>query len=277
MAKLREALDAGSAILSGGGSALDAVEAAIVVLEDSGIFNAGSGARLQLDGVVRLDASIMEGESLRTGAVAGVERIRNPIRAARLVMERTPHVLLAGDKARRFARLQGLAAAGRPSARSRERLHEELRAGGPLVALARRLQKDTVGAVALDRRGTVAAGVSTGGHSFMLPGRVGDSPIVGAGNYAENGAGAVAMTGDGECIIRVAAAKEIAMGLSRGGSARAVARATLRRMRSRTQGTGGALVIGAGGEIALVHTTPHLLGAYRAGRRLAVGNRFDRV
>jgi beta-aspartyl-peptidase (threonine type) len=274
---LRRALAAGYAVLQGGGPALDAVEAAIVVLEDSGIFNAGSGARLQLDGAARSDASLMEGKTLRAGAVAGIERIRNPIHAARLVMDRTPHVLLIGEQARRFARLHHLPA-GRRSPRSVARLREQLRtSSGPLVELARRMQKDTVGAVALDLSGTVAAGVSTGGITLMVPGRVGDSPIVGAGVYADNRAGGIAMTGDGECIIRIGAAKEISLGLARRRAPGSVAAQTLRRMRQRTRGTGGALVLDADGRFALAHTTDYLLGAYRAGRRQRVASRFNKI
>jgi beta-aspartyl-peptidase (threonine type) len=247
-----------------------------VILEDSGAFNAGSGARLQLDGAARLDASLMEGASLRAGAVAGLEGIRNAISAARLVMERTPHVLLMGAPARRLARLHGLRA-GRRAAERLAQVRAQRRGGGPLVELARRLQKDTVGAVALDRNGLLAAGVSTGGITWMLPGRVGDSPIVGAGVYAENAGGAAALTGDGEGIIRMSAAKEITMALFAGQTPSAAARRTLRKMRERTQKTGGALVLDARGRLALVHTTDHLLGGYRVGQRARIGDRFDRV
>jgi beta-aspartyl-peptidase (threonine type) len=277
LAVLRQALAAGYAVLTGGGPALDAVERAIVVLEDSGIFNAGSGARLQLDGAARLDASLMEGKTLRAGAVAGIERIRNPIHAARLVMDRTPHVLLIGEQARRFARLHHLRA-GRRSPRSVARWRAQLRtADGALVELARQMQKDTVGAVALDQSGTVAAGVSTGGITLMVPGRVGDSPIVGAGMYADNRAGGIAMTGDGECIIRIGAAKEISLGLARRRPPGSAAAETLRGMRQLTQGTGGALVLGADGRFALVHTTEYLLGAYRTGHEQRVASRFRKI
>ncbi len=276
LAVLRRAVDEGYRVLIQDGSAIDAVEAAIVILEDSGAFNAGSGARLQLDGVARLDASLMEGAGLRAGAVAGLEGVRNAISAARLVMEQTPHVLLVGAPARRLARLHGLRA-GRRSAARLAQVRGQQRAGGPLVELARRLQKDTVGAVALDHAGLLAAGVSTGGITWMLPGRVGDSPIVGAGVYAENAGGAVAMTGDGEGIIRVSAAKEITMAMLAGQSPSAAARRTLRKMRDRTQKTGGALVLDGRGRLALVHTTDHLLGGYRVGRRLRVADRFDRI
>ncbi len=273
---LRQAMAKGYEVLAGGGAAIDAVEEAIVILEDSGLFNAGSGARLQLDGAARLDASVMEGEGLRAGAVAGVERIRNPIKAARLVMDETPHVLLIGEPARRFARLHGLAPGRRSPARLAQ-LREQVRAGGALVELARRMQEETVGAVALDRSGTVAAGVSTGGISVMLPGRVGDSPLVGAGLYADDTAGAVAMTGTGECIIRVSAAKAIAARLEARQSPLAAGRATLRAMRARTSGTGGALVLGRRGDFAVVHTTAYMLAGYRAGRRTRVANRFEQV
>lgn len=276
LAVIRQAVNDGYHLLTRDGTAIDAVEAAIVILEDSGAFNAGSGARLQLDGAARLDASLMEGAGLHAGAVAGLEGVRNAIRAARLVMERTPHVLLMGAPARRLARLHRLPVGRRSPARLAQ-VRAQRRAGGPLVELARRLQKDTVGAAALDRTGLLAAGVSTGGTTWMLPGRVGDSPIVGAGVYADNGGGAAALTGDGEGIIRVSAAKEITMALLSGQSPAAAARGTLRKMLERTQKTGGALVLDARGRLALVHTTNYLLGGYRVGRRTRIADRFERV
>ncbi|MBH0202228.1 MAG: hypothetical protein HP496_08035, partial [Nitrospira sp.] len=208
---LRAALQVGYHLLDRGSSALVAVEQTIRTLERSGLFNAGKGSHLQLDGVRRMDASIMEGHGLRAGAVASIEGIVHPITAARLVMEETDHVLLVGPSAGQFARhfkLEGHQRSGKPC-----RFFYE-------VAL-RKIKRSqdrhgTVGAVALDRTGTVAAGASTGGIDRMLPGRVGDTPIIGCGVYADNESGAVSMTGLGEGIIRIAVAKEICNLLDQG-------------------------------------------------------------
>ncbi|HLB94610.1 MAG TPA: isoaspartyl peptidase/L-asparaginase family protein, partial [Nitrospiria bacterium] len=209
--KLAASIGAGFSILSDGGTSLAAVEEAIRILEDSGLFNAGRGSRLQLDGRCRMDASIMEGQDLKAGAVAGVEDVRNPIRVARLVMEKTPHVLLAGEGARRLARFFKIEGGFSPTKRSLKILKETVRKKEEETA---RLYDsiyghETVGAVALDRFGHLAAGASTGGISVMLPGRVGDSPLIGSGVYADNEAGALSLTGWGESIIRAGLAKEI--------------------------------------------------------------------
>src|SRR5205085_11798733 len=176
-------------------------------------------AHLQLDGVRRMDASIMEGRGLAAGAVAGIEQVRHPISAARLVMERTAHVLLAGRRATEFAHHFKLARQPAPRKSSpapskRHASREAVTATGPQRRMLRLYQtmlgEETVGAVSLDLTGNLAAGASTGGIAFMLPGRVGDSPLIGCGIYADNEAGAVSMTGLGESIMRLAVAKEIA-------------------------------------------------------------------
>ena len=193
---LRQVLKEGYALLQNGTSAVDTVEAAVVLLERSGRFNAGGGSKRQMDGVMRMDASIMDGHDLSAGAVAAMEGILTPISAARCVMEQTPHVMLAGEAARKLARSFGV-----------EPLLPSLRRKQPTKLseiptrwrqLSKRLSKlGTVGAVARDRHDHLAAGTSTGGFSLMLPGRVGDSPLIGAGTYADDRSGAVSMTGDG--------------------------------------------------------------------------------
>ena len=198
LAKLEEALRAGHAVLAGGGSSLRAVEAAINLLEDSGIFNAGKGAVTTTAGVAELDASIMDGRTLAAGAVAGVRRLPNPIDAARLVMERSPHVLLVGEGAEAFAAREGLPLVDAAYFTRR-----------PTASLGAEEKYGTVGAVALDRAGNLAAGTSTGGTARKLPGRVGDSPIIGAGTYADNRCGAISATGQGEYFIRAVVAHEI--------------------------------------------------------------------
>ena len=202
IAALGRAVDAGYRVLIEGGSSLDAVTAAVVALEDDALFNAGRGAVYNAEGRHELDASIMDGATLRAGAVAAVSRIRNPVLAARAVMEKSAHVLLAGRGAEHFAGAQGLRLARKSYFHTPERL----------AALKKGLKRHhgTVGAVALDRHGDLAAATSTGGYTGKLPGRVGDSPIIGAGTYADNATCAVSGTGWGEGFIRVALAHEVA-------------------------------------------------------------------
>lgn len=256
---LAEALAAGHAILRQGGSALLAVERTICVLEDSALFNAGRGSKHQLDGIQRMDASIMEGNRLQAGAVASLEGFVHPITAARLVMEETGHVLLAGPMAARFARQFKLQRHVRSSARPRpyERLFSRHR--------SRMKGHGTVGAVALDRAGTVAAGASTGGVDGMLPGRVGDTPLIGCGVYADNRSGAVSMTGRGEGIIRLAVAKAICERLAAGQSPALAAKTVLRQLVSRIDGAAGTLVMTADGRFSIAHVTPYMAAGWWDG------------
>lgn len=269
---IEAALAEGHRLLMAGASALSVVEEAIRLLEDSGLFNAGRGSNRQLDGVRRMDASIMEGRELRAGAVASIERIIHPITAARLVMEKTAHVLLVGQSASRFADYFGLERAPRvkrtagsqanqlklrAGVRRTLRLHRAMMQTGRLRA--RSLGKETVGAVALDLSGTVAAGASTGGVDVMLPGRVGDTPLIGCGVYADNEAGAVSMTGLGESIIRVSVAKEISDLLASGLSPAVSANQVLRKVVERLRGAAGVLVLSPDGRFAIRHSTPHMV------------------
>jgi beta-aspartyl-peptidase (threonine type) len=273
---LADALATGHAILARGGPALVAVECTIGFLEQSGLFNAGRGANRQLDGVQRMDASIMEGAQLRAGAVASIEGIVHPITAARLVMEDTNHVLLIGSPATRFARyyrLEQLTRAGSPRRRS-DLSPRAATAAARTIRLYRAMLKDkrtrksqhgTVGAVAVDRYRTVAAGASTGGIDSMLPGRVGDTPLIGCGVYADNQAGAVSMTGIGEGIIRLAIAKTICDHLAMGKSPAVAARQVLRMLVSRIHGSAGALVLSPNGRFAIRHVTPHMAAGWWNG------------
>jgi len=275
---LAGALRAGHHRLQRGASALETVEATIRELEASGLFNAGTGSKLQLDGARRMDASIMEGETLRAGAVASIQGIRHPITAARHVMEETAHVLLAGEPATRFARRFKLERQPPPSRSQRAASraeHRTLGRGEPQAARTLELfstlkqaevfGRETVGAVALDRRGHVAAGASTGGIALMLPGRVGDTPLIGCGVYADDDAGAVSMTGLGEGIIRIAVAKEIVDRLEAGASPSAAIRQVLRKVVSRVKGSAGALVLAPDGRWAIRHTTPRMIAGYWEG------------
>lgn len=221
-AAFEQALRAGrDAMNKPGGTPLDGIEAAIRVMEDSPLFNAGRGAVFTRDGKNEMDASIMEGKSLRAGAVAGVTIIKNPITAARVVMERTPHVLFVGRGAELVATREGLDVVDPSYFWTEKRwkqlqdriLEEQKKSGktgdaGPQQKL-RRAEWGTVGAVARDKNGNLAAGTSTGGTSFKMSGRVGDSPIIGAGTYADNEGGAVSATGHGEYFIRYAVAHDI--------------------------------------------------------------------
>ncbi len=261
VACLRAALQVGYHLLDRGSSALIAVEHTIRVLERSGLFNAGKGSRRQLDGVQRMDASIMEGDHLRAGAVASIEGIVHPITAARLVVEETNHVLLVGPLATKFARYFKI---------ERHRLRASPRRLLYDAMLKRKGSSQdrhgTVGAVALDRTGTVAAGASTGGIDRMLPGRVGDTPIVGCGVYADNNTGAVSMTGWGESIIRLAVAKEICDRLAQGTTPATAARLVLQKLVARINGSAGCLVLTPQGQFTIRHSTPHMMAGYWVGR-----------
>ncbi|MBX3303663.1 MAG: isoaspartyl peptidase/L-asparaginase [Nitrospira sp.] len=267
---LRAALQVGYSWLDRGSSALLAVEQAIRLLERSGLFNAGNGSKLQLDGMRRMDASIMEGNQLRAGAVASIEGIVHPITAARLVMEETDHVLLVGPSATQFAEHFKVE-------RHRLRTPPRRLSYGAMLKLKRATRDGhgTVGAVALDRSGTVAAGASTGGIDRMLPGRVGDTPILGCGVYADNETGAVSMTGLGESIIRVAVAKEICERLAQGTTPTTAARLVLQKLVARIEGSAGCLGLTPDGRFAIRHSAPHMMAGWWDGRgKLIVRDRF---
>lgn len=268
---LHAALQVGYHWLDRGCSALIAVEQTICVLERSGLFNAGTGSRLQLDSVRRMDASIMEGDGMRAGAVASIEGIVHPISAARLVMEETDHVLLVGPLATKFAeyfKMERHRLGTRPRRLSYGAMLRQKRSA--------RDRHGTVGAVALDRTGTVAAGASTGGIDLMLPGRVGDTPIIGCGVYADNEAGAVSMTGLGEGIIRLAVAKEICERLAQGTTPATAARLVLKKLVARIDdGSAGCLVLTPNGRFTIHHSTPHMIAGWWDGiGQPTVGGQF---
>ncbi|TMH65211.1 MAG: isoaspartyl peptidase/L-asparaginase [Betaproteobacteria bacterium] len=250
-AALAHALEAGYEVLRRGNS-LDAVCAAVVALEDSPLFNAGRGACYNTDEKHELDASVMDGATLRAGAVAAVSRIRNPVLAARAVMEKSRHVLLAGRGAERFARAHGLELVPDSYFATQSRL----------AALRKKLvgHHGTVGAVARDANGNLAAATSTGGYTGKLPGRVGDSPIIGAGNYADN-ACAVSGTGLGEAFIRGVLAYDVAARMRYLGEPLAkAARAAMRKLAG-LQGDGGLIAVDHRGNIVMPFNSE---GMYRA-------------
>ena len=234
---IRAALGAGWAILRGGGSAVDAIEAAIVVLEDDEDFDAGRGSFVDQDGRVTCDAMFMDGSTLAAGAVAGATTIRNPVRAARRVMERAPQVYFVGEGADRFAATHGLESIANDALiTDAERARwERLRAGHR----PDKPSHDTVGAVALDAHGHLAAATSTGGSIYKPPGRVGDSSIIGSGGYADDELGAISCTGDGEAFMRLVLGKWALDRLADGLDAQAAAEAAIQRLARRLGGHGG--------------------------------------
>jgi L-asparaginase / beta-aspartyl-peptidase len=263
------ALKAGWDILKAGGSAVDAVEAAIIVMEDDDTFDAGRGSFLNAVGDVELDASIMEGKSYRAGAVAAVQNVKNPIRLARKIMEESEHVLLVGMGATRFAREHKITTCDPDSlvtARELERwkgIQAAERFSTKDAFVRGKLPSDTVGAVAFDRHGTIAAATSTGGTPNKYPGRVGDSPLIGCGTYADNNVGGVSSTGWGEALIRVAMAKNVIdkMEANGGDPSRAV-RDALQDLERKTGGYGGVIVINAEGKVASGYNTPRMARGY---------------
>ena len=288
-AALAGAAEVGAAMLRTGGRALDAVEAAINVLEDDPLFNAGRGSVFTADGCNELDAAIMDGATLEAGAVAGVTRVRNPISAARAVMERSPHVLLMGSGADAFAAAEGLARVDqsyffverrwralerqlareglaippRPQGASMDRRH---------AALAHdEGKRGTVGAVARDARANVAAGASTGGTTGKRWGRVGDSPLIGAGAYASNRSAAVSGTGEGEYFIRLGVAREIcALVELKGLSLQAAVDQVIQTELTALGGQGGVIAVAPDGQMAWSFNTS---GMYRA--RIADGRPLE--
>jgi isoaspartyl peptidase/L-asparaginase-like protein (Ntn-hydrolase superfamily) len=268
-AALLAALRAGYAVLDGGGASVDAVTAAVVVLEDSPLFNAGRGASLNAAGGIELDASIMDGATGQAGAVACARRARNPVLAARAVMERTPHVLLAGAAADRFARAAGLPLAAPRYFRTPERARDLERARARPAASAGG-RHGTVGAVALDRSGNLAAATSTGGYTNKMAGRVGDSPIIGAGTYAENATCAVSSTGIGEYFIRAVAAHDVAARMRYlGETLGQAARRALARVVT-LGGDGGLIAVDRAGSVAMPFASEGMYRGFARGGRFTV-------
>jgi beta-aspartyl-peptidase (threonine type) len=267
-ADLARALDAGYEVLQAGGDSLDAVTAAVRILEDSPLFNAGRGAVFNHEGINELDASIMDGRTLKAGAVAGVRHVRNPVDLARRVMERSPHVLLSGAGAEEFALEQGMELVPRKYFFTERRWQqlERARAGDKLGAAALGYF-GTVGAVARDSRGNLAAATSTGGMTNKRWGRVGDSPIIGAGNYADNDSCAVSATGSGEFFIRSVLAHEIsALMKYRGLAVEEAARQAVRERLQGIGGDGGVIVVDREGNVAMQFNTEGMFRGTRDSR-----------
>ena len=266
-ADLERALDAGYAVLEKGGASLDAVVASVRILEDSPYFNAGHGAVFSHAGINELDAAIMDGATQKAGAIAGVRHVRNPIDLARMVMERTPHVLLSGEGAEEFALEQGVTLVP-GSYFYTERRWKQLEDAQKSERTAS-IEDDisyfgTVGAVARDRNGNLAAATSTGGMTNKRWGRIGDSPIIGAGTYADNATCAVSATGSGEYFIRAVVAHEICARVRLSGvTAAEAARDVIHGKLKEIGGDGGVIVVDSNGALSLEFNTE---GMFRAAR-----------
>ncbi|QNJ97764.1 isoaspartyl peptidase/L-asparaginase family protein [Constantimarinum furrinae] len=264
---LRNALDAGYAVLNGGGTSLDAVETSVMLLEDSPLFNAGKGAVFTADGTHEMDAAIMEGKNLNAGAVTLITGIKNPVRLARDVMEKSDHVFLAGDGAMRFAKVNGY------TLENEDYFYDEVRyqqwqgiKDSKTFQLDHSVKKDgkfgTVGAVACDVHGNIAAATSTGGMTNKRWGRVGDSPMIGAGNYANNRTCAVSCTGSGEYFIRGVVAYDVSCLMEyKGMTLQEAASEVIQNRVLKIGGDGGLIAVDANANIAMPFNTE---GMYRA-------------
>jgi len=264
---VRNAMAAGWNVLARGGDALDAVEEAVVVLEDDETFDAGRGSFLNRDGKVQLDALIMDGATLRAGGVGCVERLRNPVRAARKILSESPHVYFVAEGAERFAAEHGIALCKNEDLiiqREVERLKEYQANGEHQPDLfAGMLSHDTVGAVALDRSGNIAASTSTGGTLNKAPGRLGDSSLIGCGCYADNKTAAASTTGWGEPIMKLVLAKWAADRVAAGNLPEWAAAEAINYLQKRLDGHGGMILLDARGRFGISHNTPRMAWAVR--------------
>ncbi len=279
LAGVKEAVRAGFDVLREGGSALDAVESAVVEMENNTAFNAGRGSALTIDKRIEMEASIMDGKNLNAGAVGLLKNIKNPIRLAKIVMEATDHVFVTAEGAEKLAELFNLETAN-PFTELRVRYWRELKeklTRGELNDLPKLHQlvtshpqlfdSGTVGAVALDKDKNVAAATSTGGFSLKLPGRIGDSPLIGCGTYADNEAGASSTTGIGEIAIKLVLAKNTCDLMRDGETAEEAAESAIRLVNRRMKGGSmGLITVDMEGRIGAAHNSPNLCWAYMTAK-----------
>jgi L-asparaginase / beta-aspartyl-peptidase len=295
---VRNALGAGWRVLERGGAALDAVEEAVVIMEDDETFDAGRGSFLNRDGKVQLDALIMDGATLRAGGVGCVERVRNPVRAARKILSESPHVYFVGEGAERFAAEHGVELCANEElviAREVERLREyQAKVPASRAKNAREMghpsgsaqdgndlfaphvhdatiSHDTVGAVALDRDGNIAAATSTGGTLNKAPGRLGDSSLIGCGCYADNLSAAVSTTGWGEPIMKLVLAKWTADRVVAGNLPEWAAQEAMNYLKQRLNGHGGIIVLNGQGQVGIAHNTPRMAWAWKTVKNEEAG------
>ena len=263
ISKLNEALQTGYKILENGGSSLDAVVTVINIMEDSPLFNAGKGAVLTEKGIAELDASIMDGKTLKAGAVAGVKHIKNPITLARLVMDKSPHVMLMGDGAEEFAKENGMEMVDNDYFITPDRWQQYQKMKEAQDKKSKEEKHGTVGCVALDKNGNLAAGTSTGGMMMKKFGRVGDSPIIGAGTFADNNTCAVSGTGYGEYFIRLSVARDISDLMAyKNISLNDAANEVIMKKLPQLGGTGGIIAIDKNGTVALPFNTDGMYRGY---------------
>jgi L-asparaginase / beta-aspartyl-peptidase len=295
---VNNALAAGWRVLERGGSALDAVEEAVVIMEDDETFDAGRGSFLNRDGRVQLDALIMDGATLRAGGVGCVEHLRNPVRAARKILSESPHVYFVGEGAEKFAEEHGVPLCKNedliiPREVERLRLHQSkiptlaakdaagigyphsAQTTGAEMFLPTEddptISHDTVGAVALDRNGNIAAATSTGGTLNKAPGRLGDSSLIGCGCYADNLSAATSTTGWGEPIMKLVLAKWTADRISAGNLPEWAAQEAMNYLKQRVNGHGGIIVLNPEGHIGIAHNTPRMAWAYKTVKKQEAG------
>jgi beta-aspartyl-peptidase (threonine type) len=285
---VRNAMAAGWGVLERGGGALDAVEEAVVVMEDDETFDAGRGSFLNRDGRVQMDALIMDGATLRAGGVGCVERVRNPVRAARKILSESPHVYFVAEGAERFAAEHGVELCRNEDlviAREVERLREYQhgagqRSGEDAAGVGERVGKelfapevshDTVGAVALDGEGNIAAATSTGGTLNKAPGRLGDSSLIGCGCYADNLSAAVSTTGWGEPIMKLVLAKWTADRVVAGNLPEWAAQEAMNYLKQRLNGHGGIIVLNGQGQMGIAHNTPRMAWASKTTKKEEAG------
>jgi beta-aspartyl-peptidase (threonine type) len=278
---VRNALAAGWRVLERGGPALDAIEEAVVIMEDDETFDAGRGSFLNREGKVQLDALIMDGATLRAGGVGCVERLRNPVRAARKILSESPHVYFVAEGAEQFAAEHGVALCRNEDLvipREVERLREyqsqaasglSAKDGNDLFAPA--ISHDTVGAVALDRDGNIAAATSTGGTLNKAPGRLGDSSLIGCGCYADNLSAAASTTGWGEPIMKLVLAKWTADRVSAGNLPEWASQEAMNYLQQRLNGHGGIIVLNSHGQFGIAHNTPRMAWACKTIKGEEVG------
>jgi beta-aspartyl-peptidase (threonine type) len=272
---------AGWRVLEGGGSALDAVEEAVVIMEDDETFDAGRGSFLNRDGKVQLDALIMDGATLRAGGVGCVERLRNPVRAARKILSDSPHAYFVGQGAEQFAAEHGIPLCDnqeliipREVERLRKYQADMAQHGNDLFAPSSddvTISHDTVGALALDRNGNIAAATSTGGTLNKAPGRLGDSSLIGCGCYANNESAAVSTTGWGEPIMKLVLAKWTADRIAAGNLPEWSAQEAMNYLKQRLNGHGGIIVLNPEGHIGIAHNTPRMAWAYQTIHKQEAG------
>jgi beta-aspartyl-peptidase (threonine type) len=283
MRGVNNALAAGWRVLERGGSALDAVEEAVVIMEDDETFDAGRGSFLNRDGRVQLDALIMDGATLRAGGVGCVEHLRNPVRAARKILSESPHVYFVGEGAEKFATEHGIALCKNeelviPREVERLRAYQSSQAaskqdGNELFAETEdtAISHDTVGALALDREGNIAAATSTGGTLNKAPGRLGDSSLIGCGCYADNESAAASTTGWGEPIMKLVLAKWTADRIAAGNLPEWSAQEAINHLSQRVNGHGGIIVLNREGHIGIAHNTPRMAWAYKTVKKQDAG------